>query len=235
MASTSPKQIVDKNGKHTTVHAKDDDSTAAASKRIVSIKAQPAPASYAGSWRGKGLHWANVDNRRFESLALEQALYYNSDWSIDEAYDESDGSIEVNFGSTGATLKLRHIDSEAQTLFGYGHCALLALSMHDKTDLPFVVFTAESKDSDDGWSGHAALLVGDGKILDIGGVHDIGDVEKKYSALDGSYAVMDRAEFVKLIVDEEYKENPYEFLGELEQFVLDDFAEFIVGQELDVK
>jgi len=233
MALKSPHRIVDKNGKHTTVHKKNE---ADKPSRIVSIKAKPPTPTRSTFGMDRGIHWSNAKNPRLRELALNRILEEDYDMSIDDAYKSRNAPIGVVFGSRPAILTLRLIDDEAKGLFGRGHCALLALSMHDKTDLPFAVFTEPEDDSyQDGWTGHAALLVDDDHILDIDGIHPIADVARKFSNLDGSFTVMDREQFVNTVVEQEERADPYGFIDELEQLVLDDFAEFIVETELDVE
>jgi len=159
-------------------------------------------------------------------------MRFNPHMDLDELYDESPAAIEVTFGSRMGSLTLGLVDQEAFSLFNHGYCGLFALSMHDKTDLPFVVFTAET--DDDGWSGHAALLVDEDTILDINGAHSIHDVAKDFAELDGTYEVMDRASFTALIAKGKYRDDPYQFVDELEQLVLDDFAEMIVKRNLEI-
>lgn len=147
---------------------------------------------------------------------------------MQDAEMEHDGTIEVAFGSRPATLTLHQIDNEAVSLFSYGHCGLLAYAIHLKTGFPFAVFTS-SKD-ENSWQGHVGLLVGENQILDITGVNTSQEIARTYHQLDGSFDVLDVDTAVTFLFSEEYRENPLSFVGELEQLVLDDFADFVISE-----
>jgi len=180
------------------------------------------------SWfSNSGMHWSRSQNRRLRNLAEVQAFQF-SPW-MEDAEEESDGTIDVCFGSQGATLMLRRIDSEAMSLFRQGHCAMLAWAMHLKTGLPFAVFTVDSN-PEWGWQGHVGLLVGENQILDIAGVNTAESIASGFKGMESSFQVLDADEFKQLIVGEEYHNNPLDFLCELEQLVLDDFADFVLAE-----
>jgi len=71
MSKTTPTQIVDKNGKHTTVHKKNE---ADKPSRIVSIKAKPPTPTRSTFGMDRGIHWSNAKNPRLRELALNRVL-----------------------------------------------------------------------------------------------------------------------------------------------------------------
>ncbi len=151
---------------------------------------------------------------------------------MDDAEREHDGTIDSYFGSTGATITLRVADSEASGVFAYGYCALLAYVLHKKTGMPLIVFTL-SGDTSDSWQGHAGVLVGDNKVLDITGISSIQEIDSKYRRYEkfnelSSVTVMGRDDFLALTVSEEYRDNPLFFLDELERYITNDFADWLI-------
>ena len=229
MSGLVPTPITDKNGKQTTVHRK---GTVIPNSRSLSVSPKPSVATVHSRYGDNGIHWSKSSNPRLKELAREMAWKF-ADINVDDIDEESDGTIELEFGSTGAQLYLRRIDQESLAIYGNGYCGMLAWAMHEKTGLPFAVFSAPNPQNR--WHGHAALYIDDDTILDINGVHKISDVADQYSELDGSFDVMGADEFSKLVVSEKYEDAPMEFLGELEQLVTRDFAEFIVARDLDIE
>jgi len=148
--------------------------------------------------------------------------------SLDEIWDEHDGTIEVTFGSTGSTLMLRSTGHDAYSLFAYGYCAMLALALHDHAGYPLVLFTTSSGHSER-WSGHAAVQLDSDQVLDITGRRSHAEVHGEYRTV-GPAEVLTRAEFIERTVEIEYRHDPYRFVEELERFVLRDFAEYLVQE-----
>jgi hypothetical protein len=74
------------------------------------------------------------------------------------------------------------------------------------------------------------LLVGENQILDIAGVNTAESIVSDFSGMESSFQMLDADEFKQLIVGEEHHNNPLDFLCELEQLVLDDFADFVLAE-----
>lgn len=179
--------------------------------------------------RNRGYHWRYAKNARLRDLAEWEA--YKTDYNMQDAEREHDGTIDVVFGSQGATITLGIIDGEASSLFSYGHCAILAWEIHMKTGLPLAVFTSENGRS--GWSGHVAIQLDENKFLDIQGVADAEEIQRRYSSLRDGLELVTDDEFKKLIVDEENWADPKQYLCELEQLVLAEFVDLVIAENQD--
>lgn len=176
-------------------------------------------------YRTQGLPWQRIQDKTFQRLALWRALETYPE--LEDVELEHDGSIECYFGSTGATITLRRIDGEALGLFLHGYCTLLAYAIHEKTGLPLVVFSSVENSQD--WSGHAGVLVGDNEIVDISGRRSFENVRHEYRNV-GAGVVLSKAEFVETVVsDEAYRDDPLSFVEELERYVVNDFADYIIS------
>jgi len=174
----------------------------------------------------RGLHWRYAKNPRLRELAMWEAYKY--DPNAEDIEHDSDGTITVCFGSTGADLTLRVIDAEAIGIFGFGHCAILAWELHKATGLPLAVFDAKQESPYGDWSGHVALQIGPDQFFDIEGVVSRDSIHERYrSALHKEPRVMDDEAFLNLLVPVENREDPKQYLCELEQLVLEDFVEFL--------
>jgi hypothetical protein len=78
------------------------------------------------SWfSNRGMHWSRSQNRRLRDLAEMQAFQF-SPW-MEDAEEESDGTIDVCFGSQGATIMLRR-SLPIRTLNGVGRVMWVCLS-----------------------------------------------------------------------------------------------------------
>jgi len=178
------------------------------------------------NFRERGTHWRNAKNPRLRELAMWEAYKY--DPNSEDIERDSDGTITVCFGSTGAELTLRVIDSEAIGIFGFGHCAILAWELHKVTGLPLAVFDSKHESPYAGWSGHVALRLAPDLFLDIEGVMSKRDIHERYrNALQEEPRVLDDEAFLDLMVPEENREDPKQYLCELEQLVLEDFVDFL--------
>jgi hypothetical protein len=179
----------------------------------------------------EGIHWRNAKSQRLRDLAMWSA--YECYPEMVDAECEHDGTIEVIFGSQGACLTLRSLDAEATRLFTFGHCAILAWGIHEKTGLPLAVFTSQNTEKN-GWSGHVAVQLSDGNLFDVQGITTAEEIASRYRTLDGTFRIVDDEEFKDLIVDAANRDNPENYLCELEQLVLADFVDFIVTSNTDV-
>lgn len=181
-------------------------------------------------WKREGIRWQDIADANLRSEAQTRALNAEPDKTADEIWDNHDGTIDVTFGSTGATIMLRSTSYDASGLFGYGYCALLALALHDRTQLPLILFDAQNLDNED-WQGHAAIRIDDANILDIDGVRPHAEVLNEYGNLTPG-RVVNRDEFINTVCTIEHRDNPYGFVEPLEQFILHDFAEYLTEQRL---
>jgi hypothetical protein len=174
----------------------------------------------------RGMRWQDIQDMKFYRLA-EARAYYTTPY-LEDAHEEQDGTIDVYFGSTGASITLRLTDGDAIGLFAYGYCGLLAYAIHKKTGLPLIVFT-NTEDKTDGWSGHVGILVGEDQILDIAGINSEDEIRSRYRSSKLSAGVlMAENDFVKLTFAEENQSDPLGFVEELEQYVVNDFADYLI-------
>lgn len=174
------------------------------------------------------MHWRNIQNDEFRDLAMWSA--YDDDSSMMDAELEHDGTITVAFGSQPANLTLRFVDWEAISIFNHGNCAAFAYALHQKTGLPLIVFTSDET-AFGSWSGHAGVLAENGQVLDIAGFRTMKTVMADYR-ITTEGVVVNEDEFVALTVQEEYQEDVFSYVGKLERFVLNDFADFIIETHL---
>jgi hypothetical protein len=176
--------------------------------------------------RDRGMRWQEIKDMSFYRLAEARAYY--TDPRMEDAYDDHDGTIDVYFGSTGSTITLRLTDGEAVGLFAYGYCGILAYAIHMKTGLPLIVFTSDV-DNLDGWSGHAGVRVGEDQILDITGINSEQEILGRYrSSKLSAGVIMEENKFVKLTFAKENHADPLGFVEELEQYVTNDFADWLI-------
>jgi hypothetical protein len=86
------------------------------------------------------------------------------------------------------------IDGSAEHVFTLGGCGALAIALHDATGWPVMAIT-DSHNVHDGRAGggsalHWTVLHPSGRLLDVDGLHDVGDLVERYSgeADDGEAA-----------------------------------------------
>lgn len=188
--------------------------------------------------QNNGMHWRDAKNPRLYSLARQEAA--NDNWvgfSEDEDLDiedRHDGTINAIFGSTGATIQLRAVTPDgAATAFLHSACGMLAFALHERTGLPFRLFTSKDTSSE-GWSGHVALAVGDNQVLDILGVRDVAEVLSDFHTTTDE-GVITREQFLEIVVGEEHRADPMGYLCELEQLITEDFADWLLEENPNVK
>ena len=175
--------------------------------------------------RNNGIHWRDASNNRLRRLAEERA--YEIEPQMDDAETEHDGTIQVYFGSSCDEIRLG-LTSSATSIFKYGYCVLLAYAIHLKTDLPLFLFTSTTKET--GWSGHAGVINPEtNKFIDIQGTHEIANVRNSFPNIDEGHEVT-REEFLNLVISEEYRDEPFGFLDELEQLIVDHFADLVIEE-----
>lgn len=166
-------------------------------------------------------------------LALDRVSWANMDLSLDDIYDSHDRFIQeldVTFGSMAVTVRVGVIDSEVQTAFGHGACALMAYALHKEHGLPLVIWTGEGNQPDN-WRGHAAVRVGPDSYLDIRGIStaaDIADYYLPYSGKMGAPRDVTEAEFLDLVVGEEYRSDVFSYVDRLEHLLTLDYANILV-------
>jgi hypothetical protein len=174
----------------------------------------------------EGMHWRKISDRTLRAEAMNRAARFNR--HLDDIEEEHDGSIEVAFGSTGASITLRKLDEGTFTIFSSGYCTFLAWAIHERTGLPLAVFSAPSSENE-GWFGHATIMVGEDRFLDIDGIHSAARIQERYqNKLNPGYEIMEAADYVKLIVQEKNQHDPLSFVDDLERFIVEDFAEYVL-------
>lgn len=176
--------------------------------------------------RNKGFHWKYLynENRAFYDLAW---------WRAGEFYPEYDdpedapAEIECVFGSRCSSLTLRVVDAEAESLYAWGYCTLLALAIHERTGFPIALFTTANPEPGE-WSGHAAIQVADGLFLDITGIHTATEITQTYRMENVEPHIVSKEEFCNIVASDEHIQNPMSFVDELEQLITYDFAEYLI-------
>lgn len=174
----------------------------------------------------RGTHWREyyTRNRELYNLAWRNAAECADPW-VEDVEEESDGTLNLIYGSRGATITLELVDSEAVGLFGYGYCTLLALAIHRKTGFPLALFTTKYENGS--WSGHATVQLPDGSHLDIQGVRSTEDIQREYN-FTVNPTIHTIEQFCNIIASGEHAENPMSFVDRLEQLVTEDFADLLI-------
>lgn len=178
-------------------------------------------------FHNRGTHWKHLyrTNRNFYDLAWYRAGYCYPEYDDPE---DAPAEIECVFGSRLASLTLRVVDSEAESLYGWGYCTLLALALHERTGAPLVLFTTANPEPGD-WSGHAAVEISEGLYLDIEGVQTAEKITTKYRMKNVTPHRVSQEEFCEIVASGEHVANPMSFVDELEQLITYDFAEYLVS------
>jgi hypothetical protein len=172
-----------------------------------------------------GIHWRNIENDTFRGLARDAA--YDSYPDMMDAEREHDGSIDAVFCSASANVRLRDMSGEIRSVFMNGYCGLLAWAIHQRTGLPLAVFTSTEIPFGD-WAGHVAIKLGDDEFLDFTGIRTEASIRSEFRGLEDGHKEMGADEFCNLIVDEGYRADPLSLFCDLERFITEDFAEFII-------
>jgi hypothetical protein len=173
----------------------------------------------------RGMRWQEIQNPEFYTLAMIAAEESYPD--MENIGRQHDGSIDAVFGSMCANIMLRATDGEISSVFTSGHCAALAWAIHQNTGLPIAVFTNPDSNPEE-WTGHVAIKLGEDEFLDITGIRTAESIRKSFRNLDGTHEVMDDEEFLNRIVEESYRADPLSAYCDLERFIVEDFAEFVI-------
>lgn len=152
---------------------------------------------------------------------------------VEDIYGSSERYIvelDLTFGSMGVTARYGIIDGEIRAAYAHGACGLLAYALHKEHGLPLVVWTSEG-DRPESWSGHVAVRLGEDSFLDIRGVStaaEIADYYRPYAKpFSGPHDVTE-AEFLELVVGDEYKDNVFGYVDRLEHLLTLDYANILV-------
>lgn len=180
------------------------------------------------------MDWRRLpSDSELHKLALDRICWANMDMTLDDIYDSSSRSIQeldLSFGSMGVTARYGEIDGEVMSAYAHGACALIAYALHKEHGLPLVVWTDEG-DRPTNWSGHVAVRVGDDAFLDIRGIStaaDVADYYRRYTKALGGPVDMTEAEFLDLIVGDEYKGDVFGYVDRLEHLLTLDYASILV-------
>lgn len=184
------------------------------------------------------MDWRSLpSDSKLHNLIFYRVAEANPEMDMDELYESTSRFVkefDIYIGSQSATVQYGVIDGEVMSLFAHGACTLIAYALAQRTGLPIALWT--SSEGEDRWSGHAALLVGPETVLDIRGVHSFDEVAAYYarygSALSAPQAVS-VDEFLDAVVsDEKYRLDPMGFADELEQLLIEGYAETLVTEHL---
>lgn len=177
------------------------------------------------------IKWQNATDSRLRNLAEDRAMEIYPE--LDDVWSEHDGSIECIFVSTGAEIYLGDpYSGQTQNIFLYGHCAMLAYAIHERTGLPFAVMDTIGKDGY-GWSGHIAIKVSDDAFLDIRGLNTAEELTHGFHSPMTAPVEMGKDEFLQKIVDEAVRDNPIDgMLDELEALIVWHFADLLIKTHL---
>lgn len=173
---------------------------------------------------------------------LHDLIFYrvaeaNPDMSLDELYDSRSPFVQefdVYFGSRGDTFQYGEVDGAVQSVFGYGFCSLMALALNERLGREFVLWTTDKDAGPRGWSGHVGVHLDDSRVLDVFGISTYEDVARRYSMFGemGEPEVVSREELLARTSSEDYREDPWSFVDELERLLTHDIAERLIAAHL---
>lgn len=101
---------------------------------------------------------------------------------IDKLLEKSGGYDKVSFYAyytTNQDVSLDYNHHDTVKTFTKGACAMLASELNRVTNLPLVVFSAET-DKNSSWSGHVAVKLPNGDYLDIMGPSSRGEILNEF-------------------------------------------------------
>jgi len=179
----------------------------------------------------RGTHWKSLYHTDRE---LYDLCYWRAAEIYADEYDDlerSPAALEVVYGSRISALTLELIDSEAISLFAWGCCGYLALAIHELTGYPLALFTNLDGDESRGWHGHAAVMLPDGRFLDIQGVATAAGINERYrfkTTVEPTFPELD--EYRGIMFTAEEAKNPYGTLEPLELRLLRHFAELVLKE-----
>lgn len=170
---------------------------------------------------------------------LHDLIFYrvaemNPDLSLDELYESRSPFVQefdVYYGSRGDTFQYGEVDGAVESVFGYGFCSLMALALNERLDREFVLWTTDKSAGAQDWSGHVGVHLEDGRILDVFGISTYEEVARRYSML-GEPEVVSREELLERTSSEEYRNDPWSFVDELERLLTHDIAERLIARHL---
>lgn len=163
-----------------------------------------------------------VSNRLLDLVEANMTNHGDSDY------------VRLDFMGEEHKVPFRRFDDEVEFVYRSGHCAFLALAIHEMTGLNFAVFTLPHS-TKNSWSGHVAIETGPDEYLDICGTSTEADINRVYGYGPGT----GRAP-MELITASTLSEIPYPLflppvagqpwtlLGELEELITRDYAKIVV-------
>jgi hypothetical protein len=174
--------------------------------------------------------------KRINELTLERNYEQAERWET-EADIEGRREVDLTFGSVsyeyrlprdGFGIRMGYLNSggELDTIFLHGWCALFAWAAHERTGLPFRVFTHRDA-TPEHWQGHVGLDLGDGHYLDITGRGTISTHEMR-DLYTGE--TLGREAFLERLVDAPHRASPLHFLEELERLITEQAAYEVLEQ-----
>lgn len=121
---------------------------------------------------------------------------------IDKLLEKSGGYDTVSFYAyytTNQDVSLDYNHHDTVKTFTKGACAMLASELNRVTNLPLVVFSAET-DKSSSWSGHVAVKLPNGEYLDIMGPSSRGEILNEFpGGKSWSEEEMNREDFNELM------------------------------------
>lgn len=127
---------------------------------------------------------------------------------------------QVSFARNGEA-SFDYSSAGCERVFSKNACGFLAYALHEKTGLPFVVFTADP--AVPYWEGHVAVKVGEDQFLDVTGVSSSGEYGSRYGFREGVFSmeeVTDVSRF-RVLMDVPDGADVYRDLGDWEKAILD--------------
>lgn len=184
------------------------------------------------------MDWRSLpSDSKLHNLIFYRVAEANPEMDMDELYESNSPFVkefDIYIGSQSATVQYGVIDGEVMSLFAHGACTLLAYALAQRTGLPIALWTSDK--SEGGWSGHAALLIGPETVLDVRGVHSFDEVAAYYSRYGSTFSKPQTVgvdEFLEAVASEEkYRLDPMAFVEELEQLLIEGYAEKLATEHL---
>lgn len=104
-------------------------------------------------------------------------------------------------GQSEFRLRFGVINDDAIELFGFAKCHLLASALHERTGWSFALV---EQLIDNAWEwAHVGVITPDGRMLDIHGVHTLGDVEagmlREYGHIARVRVLPSQADLVRVV------------------------------------
>lgn len=139
------------------------------------------------------------------------------------------GAVPYHFLGKKYILVPNAITDETIDFFLHGHCSMLALALHLKTDLPLMVATSSKRGQE--WEGHAFVQMGEDTYLDIAGMRTMETMQEDFSSELKNPRAIPAYKFSMMMFNIPRPMNALNFLGEQEREYVHHIADIIIRKE----